>query len=152
MTPRRLSFRPAPFLKTATVTSENDLPIGLIIPALGLELPILPARLNGNKWEASDKGVSYLVSSPRPGEVGNSILYGHNWPNLLGSMNLVRPGDAIEIVFADGVRKSFVTNYTSLVNPSETQILAPTRDRRLTLYTCAGFLDSKRFVVTASAQ
>lgn len=128
-------------------------PIGLVIKSVGIELPILPARIQrGGVWESTPRGVSYLSSSPLPGESGNSILYGHNWPNLLGSLPQVKPGSSIEIVFADGSRKKFVITFTSLVTPDQSHILAPTADSRITLYTCAGFLDSRRFVVTAIAQ
>ena len=40
--------------------------------------------------------------------------------------------------------------YTQVVTPDQTHILAPSDDRRVTLYTCTGFLDRKRFVVTAT--
>ncbi len=125
------------------------LPQKIIIPSLKIELPIYPAKIRGNSWEATTKGVSYLVSSPAPGEVGNSILYGHNWTSLLGPLTRIKPGDKIEIISNNSERKTFVVEYTSIVDPYQTSVLSSANDTRLTLYTCAGFLDSKRFVVTA---
>ncbi|OGM69990.1 hypothetical protein A2975_05285 [Candidatus Woesebacteria bacterium RIFCSPLOWO2_01_FULL_44_14] len=35
------------------------------------------------------------------------------------------------------------------VYPNQTQVIAPTTDERLTLYTCSGFADTKRLIVVA---
>jgi len=131
------------------ITNGKNNPTKLIIKDLELELPIYPASLDNGKWQATTQGVSYLVSSIQPGELGNSILYGHNWPNLLGKLHKVKPGGEITIVFADASEKNFTIEYTSVVTPDQTHILNPTDDRRLTLYTCTGIFDNKRFVVTA---
>ncbi len=121
----------------------------LVIKELGIELSIYPARLTGTKWEATTKGVSYLTSSPKPGEKGNSIIYGHNWKNLLGNLTKAVPGQEVEIIFSDFSERNFVIKYVQVVLPSDTGVLASGDDSRLTIYTCTGFLDSKRFVVTA---
>lgn len=144
--PKQLSFRN---FNGYANSASGALPQKIIVPSLKIELPIYPAKISGNSWEATTKGVSYLVSSPVPGETGNSILYGHNWASLLGSLPKIVPGEAIEIVFGKGEKKTFIVEHTSIVAPSQTDILAPSSDTRLTLYTCTGFLDSKRFVATA---
>lgn len=125
------------------------MPAKLIIPALKLELPISPADIRGTRWEASTTGVSHLATSPIPGEVGNSVLYGHNWPNLLGNLPKIKLGQRLGVIFQDGSEKEFTVILTQTVDPNQTGILSPTEDIRVTLYTCAGFLDRKRFVVTA---
>jgi len=124
-------------------------PLAITLPTLKKTLPIFPAIVSKDSWQTSPSGVSYLSSSPLPGEKGNSILYGHNWPNLLGSLAKMKPGDRIEIAFSDGSIREFVVAYTTTVNPGQVEILKDSEDSRLTLYTCTGFLDSKRFVVTA---
>jgi len=35
------------------------------------------------------------------------------------------------------------------VSPAQVEVIKPTANERLTLFTCSGFLDSKRLVVTA---
>lgn len=148
-TPRRLSFRVDSLHTQQTSVVSSKIPRTLIIKDLGIELPVIGAKLENGRWEATGDGVSYLVSSAVPGEVGNSILYGHNWPNLLGKLPKAKPGQDIYVVFDDGTTKRFVIEYTSVVTPDQTHILGPSRDARLTIYTCTGFLDTKRFVVTA---
>lgn len=147
--PNKLSFND---LSANTVSVSGQMPEKIVIPSLNLNLPVYPAQIKDNEWEATAKGVSYLISSPVPGEIGNSVIYGHNWSSLLGPLVRIKPGDKIEVVMDSGDKKTFVVNFTTLVDPSQTGILAASDDARITIYTCAGFLDSKRFVATAILQ
>lgn len=124
-------------------------PIRIIISDLAIDLPIYPAKMNGNEWETTTQGASYLLSSPVPGETGNSIVYAHDWVSLFGPLLNARKGEKVEIEFQDKTRKVFVIRNTSVVSYNESDILGATKDRRITLYTCTGFLDSQRFVVSA---
>lgn len=144
--PVRLSFQNIP---SSVKHSAKEIPTEIFIKNLHLDLPIIQSKISNGKWEATTKGVSFLNSSPIPGEKGNSILYGHNFPNLLGNLQQVKPGDEVQIVMNDKSVRSFIVEYTSIVTPDQTHILSQTLDKRITLYTCTGFLDSKRFVVTA---
>jgi len=144
--PKQLSFQD---FNGYTNSVSGALPQKIVIPSLKIQLPIYPAQIRGNSWEATTKGISYLVSSPIPGEAGNSILYGHNWDSLLGRLQNIKPGEKIKVAYDDKTTKTFVVAYISIVDPSHTEILAPSSDSRITLYTCTGFLDSRRFVATA---
>lgn len=124
-------------------------PTRIIIRDLNIDLPIFPATIKNNQWEATTQGASYLLSSSIPGELGNSIIYAHDWASLFGPLLNARQGDEIEIEFADKTRKSFVVEVTKVVSNTESSILKDFGDKRLTLYTCTGFLDSQRFVVVA---
>lgn len=143
--PRNLVFAEAS--NNTTIT-----PIRLTISNIGLDLPILPAQIQGQKWDITKDGVSYLVTTPLPGSQGNSVMYGHNWSNLLGNLEKVKTGDIIEVKNSDGKVYPYVVHFISVVTPNETHIYNNTTDYRLTIYTCAGFLDSKRLVVTAILQ
>lgn len=147
--PQRLGFNNAPV--SSITSSAGVFPKEIIIADLDIKLPVYPAQIKNNKWEATTYGVSYLVTSPVPGEIGNSIIYGHNWGNLLGRLPKIKPGQKIEIVFDNNEKRTFTVEHTSVVIPDQTSILENTLDKRITLYTCTGFLDSKRFVVTAAA-
>lgn len=147
--PQRLAFRD--YFSKETVVTLNQLsqPEQLIIEDLKINLQIYPFVINNGRWQVSEKGVSYLSSSPIPGEVGNSILYGHNWTNLLGSLPRIKPNQIIKIVYQDGSTKKFVVTSTQVVSWKDTSVLNQTTQPKITLYTCTGFLDSKRFVVSA---
>lgn len=151
--PTRLQFKNVPQSKEVRILSENERtssqPVQVIIKDLQINLPIYPANVTNDIWETTYEGASYLTSSPLPGESGNSIMYGHNWTSLFGNLVKAKPGQTVEIVYADGSKKRFVINTTETVGPADSHILSESKDKRITLYTCTGFLDSKRFVVVA---
>lgn len=146
--PYRLSF--ANYENTVLKSeAQSQMPVRITIPAIGIDLPVIPAKIQNNVWQTTPAGVSYLTSSPIPGDLGNSILYGHNWTNLLGSLPRTKVGDSITVYFVNGKSKSFIVVGTAAVSPSQYSVLYSTGDEKLTIYTCSGFFDSKRFVVTA---
>jgi len=145
--PNRLSFD---INNMNSSQNQSELvPIGIKISSINVNLPIVYSSIADGKWEATENGVSYLSQSVIPGEIGNSILYGHNWRSILGNLPKVKPGDLIEIYYENGTKKTFEVSFTQIVEPTQTSILDNTEDTRITLYTCTGFLDTKRFVVTA---
>jgi LPXTG-site transpeptidase (sortase) family protein len=147
---QRLAFHnyTAPVTKTIQ-TNKKVTPERVIIKDLGINLALIPAQIRDNKWDTTNDGASYLSSSPLPGNKGNSIIYAHNWASLFGDLIKATPGQSIEVTFSDGSVKTFIVEYTSTISPDQSKVLAQTQDNRITLYTCTGFLDSKRFVVVA---
>jgi sortase A len=135
----------------ANILTTSIQPIRLAIPSIGVDLPIVSSKIRNGRWETTTSAVSYLSASPVPGMTGNSILYGHNWPVLLGNLDKVKPGDTIRISYAPNHTETFTVIYEMIVDPGNLSVLTRTSDRRITLYTCAGFLDSKRLVITALA-
>lgn len=147
--PSRLKFENYPVVQASFENSAEKSPTGIKIESAQISLPVIKSEIRNNKWDATIEGVSYLKSSPLPGAQGNSILYGHNWASLLGNLKKVKPGDQIEISYSDQSSKKFLVEYLVEVKPDDTSILNNSSDSRITLYTCSGFLDSKRFVVVA---
>ncbi|HRN70412.1 MAG TPA: sortase [Candidatus Woesebacteria bacterium] len=144
--PNRLAFT------TYTQTNYQNtqlIPVRIDIPSIQVNLPIVQSRIEQSNWNTTKDGVSYLSSSPIPGKKGNSILYGHNWSNLLGNLPQVKPGETIEIEYNNGSKNIFTIHSMGVVTPDQTHVLSSSNDTRITLYTCTGFLDSKRLVVTA---
>lgn len=149
--PRRLNFSGQPRVEAETPVKKvkGVAPKHIIIAGTSINLPVVPSTIRNQVWETSDKGVSYLTMSPIPGEVGNSILYGHNWSELLGPLTGVKPGQTIRIRYEDETQKTFIVENTATVSPKDTSILMASNEPLLTIYTCTGLFDSKRFVVTA---
>jgi len=138
-------------VKTNSKSDEKkSLPVSITISDLNISLPIIPAKVENDNWEMSYAGASYLTSSPIPGENGNSVIYAHNWTKLFGNLIDAKEGQDITISYADGTQKRFVIKSTSTVDPTESYVLGQTKDQRITLYTCTGFLDTKRFVAVAN--
>lgn len=148
--PARLDFAMMPITeKAADYTTSPD---RIVIKRVGVDTPVIPVEPFEGRWELTPHGAAYLTSSPIPGTSGNSIMYGHNWGSIFRNLEKVQPGDFIEIHMTDGSRRVFGVTATQIVSPSDIGVLAQTTDRHLTVYTCTGFLDSKRFVVSATLQ
>lgn len=153
--PNRLKF--SDFNESAvesrfTLNGEGKRPVRISIPQINVDQKIIPAEKTTDKWPTTSEGVSYLTSSPSPGDIGNSIMYGHNWASILKDLPKVAPGQKITVYYDDGSHLDFTIKYTQTVKPTQVDILGNTEDRRITLYTCTGFLDRDRFVVTAIAE
>lgn len=124
-------------------------PVKIYIPRLAKILTISDGYVTDNRWTIAETGVSYLTTSTVPGNVGNSVLYGHNKDDILGRLPNVASGDFIYVVLSDGAIAKFEIFETKEVAPNRVEILDETADHRLTIYTCTGFLDQARFVVVA---
>lgn len=127
--------------RISSIDSKYQGPVRIVIKSVNIDLPIIPGD--------TKDGVSYLSSSSLPTETGNSVFYGHNWANLIGNLVKVKPSDNIEIIMSDGIKLNFKVAFTSIATPDQTHFISPTKDKRITLYTCIGLFDTKRFVVTA---
>lgn len=143
--------RTAPVSKPSIdqIQASPSATLNIAIPVLDIDLPVYQAKLSGTKWEYSTKGISHLSNTPWPGQPGNSVFYGHNWPNLLGKLNAIKIGDIFKISTVDGHELTYKVHQIDVVSPDHVEILDNTSDDRLTLFTCTGFLDSKRLVVWA---
>lgn len=148
--PTKLSFNEYTYSTEASVNEKKDMPVRITIDALDIDAPIIPAQMQGKTWPVTDSGVSYLFNSPLPGSEGNSVMYTHNWKNLFGNLIQAKTGEEVIVAFANGSKKTFIITGTSIVTPNDSSILAPSKDTRITLYTCYGFLDKDRFVAVAT--
>lgn len=134
----------------SSAADSQLVPTRLEIPDLNISLPVTPATITDGKWETTRSGVSFLTSSSAPGTRGNSVFYGHNTPALLGKLSRVKPGQEVNVVRQDGSQITYTVQFTAIVTPNQTHILDQTEDDRLTIFTCAGLFDQKRFVAVAT--
>lgn len=123
-------------------------PLRIVIPKLTLDLPVVEANVVGGYWELSDTSASHGVGSASPGEMGNTVVFAHARDGLFGPLRSITIGDMVYIMTKDRWSRYRVTE-TKLVDEGQTEVIAPTSDETLTLYTCSGFLDSKRLIVIA---
>lgn len=125
-------------------------PVSITINSIGVNLPVLPASRDNSKFTTTKEGVSYLTDSVLPGLKGNSVFYGHNWPSLLGNLKNTKKGDLIELRYADGQIKFFTVDLIIEMPAKDVSIDSDAEQPILTIYTCSGFLDTKRIIVTAN--
>ncbi|HEX5045381.1 MAG TPA: class D sortase [Candidatus Polarisedimenticolaceae bacterium] len=105
----------------------------LEIPALDLAVMVL----DGTDEVTLNRAVGRIEGTARPGEVGNLGIAGHR-DGWFRALKKVTPGDEILLRTLDG-RYRYRVEEIEIVEPSETQVLAPTDDARLTLVTCYPF-------------
>jgi LPXTG-site transpeptidase (sortase) family protein len=135
-------------IPTQTVVTQNPLK-EVFIPSAGIDLPVEETRITDGKWQIGKDGISHLATSSSPGAGGNIILYGHNTNDRLGSLRNVKVGDKILVVTKNNSQFSYVVTKIVTVDPTDINELTDYQGETITMYTCAGFVDSKRLLVKA---
>jgi LPXTG-site transpeptidase (sortase) family protein len=144
---RILSFNAREIAKI--VSSTGIKPTYIKIYPIGVDVAIKETVIKDGVWVIQPSVASYLVSSAGIGDKGNMIIYGHNKDNILGPIRYIAIGAKIELKGSDGKTYYYEVVKTDTVNPDNLEYIQPKSEEVLTLYTCTGFLDSKRFIVVA---
>jgi sortase (surface protein transpeptidase) len=143
---------PAPLPKPATRTAP--LPVALQIPAIGVRtgLTRLGLTRQGTLQVPNSPSVAgWYTASPRPGEIGSSIIAGHidsyRGPGVFYRLRDLRPGNQIYVRQADGryavFRITAVHQYPKAHFPAAA-VYGPVPDAELHLITCGGTYDYAR--------
>ena len=120
------------------------------IPKLGIE----KAVVQGVGLGQLKQGPGHYPDTPLPGEPGNAAIAGHRttYGAPFFRLNELGSGDAILVTTRQG-RFRYEVLEQRVVRPSETTVLRPTKDNRLTLTTCnPRFSAAQRLVVIAKLQ
>lgn len=135
---------------TPATIDEEKLPIRIVIPKLSLDLSVKPAPVINGFWQVSSSTASYGLGSGIIGEPGNSVIFAHSRSDQFLSIKKISLGTKI-YVYTNSKWFSYKVNSIKKVDPSNIEVIKPTQDSILTLYTCDGINDSKRLVVQATA-
>jgi len=106
----------------------------------------------GNMLIATGYSVTHFDYSSPIGS-GNAVLYGHDdiQGSVFGRLKDLAIGDEIDVATAGAAPVVYHVTARAIVEPTAVQILKPTNDVRLTLFTCwPNWVDTKRVVVTAT--
>jgi len=140
-------------------------PVQLLIPVLDVHRAIEGVTVNRagvlnqpvNSWNAG-----WYTGGPVPGAPGDAVIEGHagypGKPMIFGRLFMLKPGDRIIVVLADGTRQLFLVDSTTTVpvGSAPPDMAEPYGPPRLTLITCTGYFDqnsysySRRLVLYAS--
>jgi sortase A len=131
------------------VASER-LPVRILVPSVSIDLEVKPGRNINGYWEVFPDFAAWGEGSGLPGEAGNQVIYAHARKGLFLPLRQVLQGDKVFILTASGWYEYEVKEIKE-VRPTDTEVIAPTEEEILTLYTCSGFADSKRLIVIARA-
>jgi len=126
----------------------------LSIPKLGIKNAQVFDRGvdgSGNMLIAKGYAVTHYANSSPIGN-GNAVLYGHDdiEGSIFGRLKDLAVGDELDVALTDGLSVVYHVTARTIVAPTAVQILQPTNDVRLTVFTCwPNWVDTQRVVVTA---
>ena len=126
----------------------------LSIPKLGIKNAQIFDRGvdgGGNMLIAKGYSVTHYANSSPIGS-GNAVLYGHDdiEGSIFARLQELAIGDELDVTMAGGDSAVYHVSARAIVAATAVQILNPTNDVRLTVFTCwPNWVDNKRVVVTA---
>jgi LPXTG-site transpeptidase (sortase) family protein len=127
----------------------------LSIPKLGIKNAQIFDRGvdgSGNMLIAKGYAVTHYANSSPIGS-GNAVLYGHDdiEGSIFGRLKDLAIGDELDVAVAGFAPVVYHVTARAIVAPTAVQILQPTNDVRLTVFTCwPNWVDTQRVVVTAT--
>jgi LPXTG-site transpeptidase (sortase) family protein len=123
-------------------------PTRVMLPSLGIDLPVKEASVVKGYWEIFPDVAGWGKGSAYPEENGNTVIFAHARDGLFAPLKKAKIGMTIYMMTRDKWY-SYSINEIREVLPSQTEVIAKTDYSVLTLYTCTGFSDSKRLIVIA---
>lgn len=144
------------FYKGTPETSDPT----IYIPKIGSQSPIIFGGSGTYDIEENlKKGTAHYALSAKPGQNGNTVIFGHssgmpwdpgNYKFIFTLLDKLVPNDRI-IIDYDGVRYIYRVTGTRIVKPDDISVLDQlTKENKLTLITCTPVgSNSKRLVVDA---
>ena len=111
-------------------------PVRLAIPSIAVDARVVLAN---NDNLPRFPGIGWYSGTAYPATVGNVVMFGHldGAHATLGRLSELRPGEGIYVATRRGVH-SYTVSSSRVVDRFDTSVMAPSRDARLTLITCAG--------------
>ncbi len=140
---------PAPVSQAAAEAEPISQTNVLSIPKIGVKTSILDSP--SLKILDKQEGVWHQTG----GIDNNFVLAGHRWkylpPNTstFYNLNKLEPGDIIVVDWLKH-RYIYVVKSVSVVGKKQTEVIMPTPERQLTLYTCSDKKERERIVVVAT--
>jgi len=130
------------------LSNYKEEPRRITIPAVGINLPVKKAKIVSETWEVLNDAASYGELTTFPGEIGNTVIFSHAVSSLFGDLPKIRNGDFVYIL-TDSYTFTYKIVKTNSVQPDDIGILASGNEKALTLYTCEGTADERRFTAKA---
>lgn len=136
--------------KSSQSTGTSSSPISstptLTIPSINVSTPIIfePSIAEANVQKALESGVVHYGNTAKPGEVGNSVLFGHSsndWDKpgsykfIFVLLEKLAVGDTYTIDY-EGVRYEYQIYERKIILATDVGVVAPTSEPTSTLITC----------------
>ena len=127
---------------------EEKIPKRIVIPQIFTDLEVKKSNIVGGYWEVFEDTAGWGIGSGIPGEKGNQVIFAHAKEGLFLPLRSIKVGSQI-YVLTDSDWYKYEIKEIKEVYPNQVEVIAPTEDETLTLYTCSGFADTKRLIVVA---
>lgn len=154
-----VSFETTLYARNNIITSQftnhelaeviGDYPVRIIIPQLKIDLEVKPSKVVDGIWEIHPNVANFGVGSSLPSENGNTVIFAHAKKKQFGPLRAVKKDYEVSIQTKNGLWYTYKVVEKKEVKPYDTEVIRPTSDKTLTLFTCSGFADSKRLIVIA---
>jgi sortase A len=134
------------------VDPNTNGPVGpeakIIIPKINLDAPVVydvPTVEEKDVQAGLERGVVHYITTPNPGEKGNSVIFGHSSSNILNkgkykfAFILLKSLDKEDtfIIQKDGKRYVYKVYNKFVVSPTDLSVLGPNdKTATMTLITC----------------
>jgi LPXTG-site transpeptidase (sortase) family protein len=149
--PKKIVDNKNPIKINSTLYTSTDIvndPVRILIPKADIDLKVIDAQIVNGYWELSENTASYGLGSGHPGVKGNTVIFAHAREGLFYNLKDVKVGDII-YVFTKDKWYRYKASKIDAVYPNQIEVIKPTKNETLTLYTCTGFSDEKRLIITA---
>ena len=130
------------------ITPDENYPRRVIVPEIAVDLEVGRSKLVNGFWEVFPDKAGWGDGSGIPGTAGNQVIFAHAREGLFLPLRSIKPGSKVYVMTEENWYAYEVKNIRE-VSPNQTEVIEPTDDETLTLYTCSGFGDSKRLIVIA---
>ncbi|MEN8253023.1 MAG: sortase [Patescibacteria group bacterium] len=138
-----------PIIIPAFQQIEQINPVNISFPSDNKKIPIESAHIINGNWQTSNITATHLITSSGLGGGGNIVIYGHNTKNIFRSLKNIKVDEKISLESADNKIYEYQIQEIKEVTPEEVSDVQPTDYEVLTIYTCTGWLDSRRLIVKA---
>ncbi|MFZ5437992.1 MAG: sortase [Patescibacteria group bacterium] len=136
------------YTRVKVLQNEDSFVTEVSFPSLNINRDVVTTHVKNGEWLLVDAAANYVYESARPGDVGPVIIYGHNTPAVFGQLTQLVVGQDIIVKTASGQKFYYLVTAKKVVDPDEVGLLESNKET-LIIYTCTGFLDSKRLVIIA---
>jgi LPXTG-site transpeptidase (sortase) family protein len=127
---------------------STPVPKKVVIPALGIDLEVERSAIVDGYWKVYEDKAGWGEGSGYPGQIGNQVIFAHARKGLFLPLQSIKVGENI-YVLTDTSWFVYEVYERKEVNPNQTEVIEPTDEEILTLYTCSGYEDSNRLIVKA---
>lgn len=139
-------------LKKTSLREKAKLPpIRIIIPSVNIDIKVKESKIVNGFWEVFPDSAGFGLGSSYPQDKGNQVIFAHARKGLFLPLNDVKIGQIVYVLTQEKWYKYTINNIKEVL-PTQTDVISFSDDSILTLYTCSGFADSKRLIITAAKE